>query len=286
MSLTLAILAAILFGLAGWWMKMSQMNNGSITKLMIGMYLIGTLCFAIHTTVEGSFATLTDYRALLLGVIIGLGSGLGNYLFMKALERGPASLISPLTNTNIIIVVLLGLFIYDESLSIVQLFAIICLIIATILISVKKRNGHQKTTQSSWLIITLVAILLFACRNGGLKVAEAYNLASAPILFVAYLLSLVLFMLPIFKKNEASTTSTSVGWKFGMLTGVFSYAGLQLFAISLTYGQASIIAPIFATNGLIVTIGSILIYKERLTFLQSIAFILLFIGLIGIKITL
>lgn len=284
MAVTLSILAAVLFGLAGWWMKMSQMNNGSIKTLMIAMYVIGTSCFFIHALIEGSFATLLSFNAILLGIIIGLGSGLGNYLFMLALERGPASLISPLSNTNIIIVVLLGVVVYNEDLSFVQLISILFLFLATILISQKKNKGVH--TSFSWLWITFAAVILFACRNGGIKVAEELQMASAPILCLAYLISLLLFLIPSFSKGDSPDASTAVAWKFGLLTGVFSYGGLQLFAIAMTFGQASIVAPIFATNGLIVTIGSIIFYKERLNRIQTIAFVCLFIGLIGIKLSL
>lgn len=284
MAITLSLLAAVLFGLAGWWMKMSQMNNGSIKSLMIAMYAIGTSCFFIHAIVEGSFAVLLSFNAIILGIIIGLGSGLGNYLFMLALERGPASLISPLSNTNIIIVVLLGVVIYNESLSMIQLVSILFLFLATILISQKKNKDCHSSL--SWLWITFAAIILFACRNGGIKVVEELNMDSAPILCLAYFISLLLFLMPAFNRGDLPHASTKVGWKFGILTGVFSYGGLQLFAIAMTYGQASIVAPIFATNGLIVTIGSILFYKERLNTIQTIAFVCLFIGLIGIRLSL
>jgi len=284
MSLTLSIIAAVLFGLAGWWMKISQLRHGAIKTLMLGMYFVGTLCFAIHSLIEGSFYTLLDFRSLLLGLVIGLGSGLGNYLFMKALERGPASLISPLSNINIILVVLLGVIVYDEGLSSIQIMSITLLILATVLISVKK-NQVKSPSSSNWIGIVLVAVIFFTCRNGGLKVAEELQLASAPILFVAYFMSLLLFLLPQFNKHELPTASASTGWRFGFLTGLFSYAGLQLFAISMSYGQASIVAPVFATNGLVVTLGAIIFLKERLSFLQLIAFICLIAGLIGIKIT-
>ena len=49
-------------------------------------------------------------------------------------------------------------------------------------------------------------------------------------------------------------------------------------------GPGSIIAPIFSTYGLVVVVGSLLVYKESFTLLQTIALFLLFAGLILVKI--
>jgi uncharacterized membrane protein len=66
--------------------------------------------------------------------------------------------------------------------------------------------------------------------------------------------------------------------------GFFSFAGMQLYAIALDLGPASIIAPIFSTNSLVVALLSILVFRERLSLMQSVSLILLFAGLVLIRI--
>src|SRR5690606_41286269 len=44
-------------------------------------------------------------------------SAAGNLLFMKALDQGPASLTSPLVNTNILVIILFSVIVYGERLS-------------------------------------------------------------------------------------------------------------------------------------------------------------------------
>lgn len=95
MWLATAVGAAVLFGLAGWWMKVSQMRRGHVSVMLFGLYVSEQLVLASMQRLEGTIHQLSDYRVWIAGIIIGAGSALGNALFMKALDYGPASLTSP-----------------------------------------------------------------------------------------------------------------------------------------------------------------------------------------------
>ncbi|BBH21623.1 hypothetical protein Back11_29680 [Paenibacillus baekrokdamisoli] len=299
-----AVSSAVLFGLAGWWMKVSQMQSGSPSWLLLGLYLSGTLGFGIHALIEHTLIpSLLDARVWAAGIIIGAGSALGNVLFMKALEYGPASLTSPLTNMNIVLVIAMGAFVYKEHLTGVHFCGVLLLLLAVIFVSMRGNKEKQSIKHNKWYLYVAISILMFAVRNGGLKVTEDMGLAGAPILFVAYLLSVLWFaraalqerslLIHTAKINDPSTVirssmqlasaSRHTGMYWGLLAGLFSYGGLQLYAISLETGQASIVGPIFAANSLIVAAGSIVLYRERLTPLQWTAFMLMITGLVLIR---
>lgn len=284
MWLLISVTSALVFGTAGWWMKVSQMKGGSHHILLLSLYIVGTLGFGVHTIVEGSLAQLQHIEIWISGLLIGIGSSLGNLYFMKALDLGPASLTSPLTNMNIVLVVLMGTFIYHEKLGVMQLISILLLLFATVLISQKKEAKSIRSTW--WYGLVALAIVMFAIRNGGLKVTEELGYSSAAVLFVAYFISILFFVKPVFTNKNSSRNASLIGWKYGAVTGLLSYGGLQLYAIALQYGPSNLVAPIFATNGLIVTILSIVIYKERLSRTQWIAFTALLAGLICIRISL
>ncbi|WP_258202372.1 DMT family transporter [Paenibacillus endoradicis] len=284
MWLFLSILSAIVFGTAGWWMKVSQMKRGSVNTLLLALYIVGALGFGVNSLIEGSYMQLLDLPIWIAGLIIGLGSALGNLYFMRALDTGPASLTSPLTNMNIVLVVLLGTLVYGELLGTLQIFSIILLIFATILISQKQET--KSITSSWWYGFIVLAIIMFTIRNGGLKVTEELGYESAPVLFVAYFMAIFFYLKPVLNDRSTSSVSKKIGWRYGAATGLLSYGGLQLYAVALQYGQANLVAPIFATNGLIVTILSIIIYKERLSRIQWVAFASLLLGLICIRISL
>ncbi|WP_169083819.1 DMT family transporter [Paenibacillus sp. PL91] len=281
MWLITAISSAILFGLAGWWMKVSQMRGGSTRTLLLGLYASGTVGFGVHSAVEGTFAFLADPKVWIAGIIIGAGSAWGNALFMKALFYGPASLTSPLTNMNIILVIALGTWWYKEPLSASEAIGITLLLLAVLFIA-HKRKEPLTITEKRWFILVGTAIVMFALRNGGLKVTDELGLPSAPILLIAYFLSLCWFLIPA--KANAARSAERTGLYYGIIAGLFSYGGLQLYAMALATGQANLAAPIFATNSLVVAAGAILFYKEKLTIVQWTAFACTILGLIIIRV--
>jgi drug/metabolite transporter (DMT)-like permease len=70
---------------------------------------------------------------------------------------------------------------------------------------------------------------------------------------------------------------------FGCAAGVFSYGGLQLFTYALERGPASIISPIFAMNGLIFALLTIVTLKEKISQYQALALIGCVVGLVLIR---
>lgn len=291
MWLWIAISSALLFGLTGLWMKVSQMKQGSVHTLLLGLYMTGTLGFAIHAITQGVlFAALLEWRYWMAGAIVGAGSAWGNALFMKALDYGPASLTSPLTNINIVLVVMMGTWVYGESLNWMETTGIALLLLAVALISIRRKESLS-APHKRWYIYVAVAIILFALRNGGLKVTEELHMASASVLFIAYLLSIIWFFPPAWRewsiwRRQPSSSSLSklrTGLVWGLLSGIFSYGGLQLYAIALETGPANLAAPIFATNSLVVAVGAIVLYRERLSPLQLTALLCMMVGLVIIR---
>ncbi|QGG58857.1 EamA family transporter [Paenibacillus sp. B01] len=297
-----AIGSALVFGLAGWWMKVSQMKEGGRTALLLGLYATGTAGFAAQCLMDGGWSALGDGRLWLAGGIVGAGSAWGNAVFMKALEHGPASITSPLTNLNIVLVVALSVGLYGETLGLAEAAGIALLLASAVLIAIRPAEKLRLSSRL-WYIYTGAAVLLFTFRNGGLKVTGEAGLPSSAVLFSGYLLSLAWFAAAAWrerprrpaaetvgasplsapKKPSAAASPFGIGLRFGLLAGLFSYGGLQLYAWALETGPANLAAPIFATNSLVVAAGSILLYRERLTRLQWLAFACLMAGLIVIR---
>lgn len=287
-----AVASAILFGLTGFFMKASQMRQGSATYLLLGLYITGTIGFFAGSLREGSLQ-LGDWRLWAAGIVIGIGSGWGNVVFMKALDHGPASLTAPLMNLNIVLVILMSLWIYGESISAIEIGGVALLFASAVLVSIRLKEPLT-IKERIWFGLVALGGLLFFFRNGGLKVTAELGLAGTPILFISYLLSAAWFAFAAARERQnpakqahiaakANDTSRRTGLLWGLIAGCFSYGGLQLYAAALETGPGSIAAPIFSTYGLVVVVGSVLVYKEKLTKLQSLALALLFAGLILVK---
>ncbi|MFS0727215.1 EamA family transporter [Paenibacillus sp. 1P07SE] len=276
-----AVGSALIFGLAGLAMKISQMRGGSNTALLLALYSSGTLGFAIHSALTGALTDLfADWRIWAAGAVIGAGSAWGNAVFMKALAYGPASLTSPLVNMNIVLVILMGTWLYHEPFTGRELLGVCLLLLAVILIAVRRKEPLT-IKEKTWGVYVAAGILLFSLRNGGLKVTDELELNGTLILLAAYLMSTLWFLPP--QRRLVGAAARRTGWRWGLLAGIFSYGGLQLYAQALASGPASLAAPIFATNALVIALGSILLYKERLTRLQSAAFLCMMAGLIVIR---
>lgn len=282
--LWIAIGSAVLFGLAGWWMKVSQMKGGAVRYLLLGLYAAGAAGFGMHAWAEGTFSAslFGDIRFWAAAFLIGAGSAWGNALFMEALKYGPASLTSPLSNMNIVLVVAMATWYYGEPLHTAQGIGISLLLLATVFIAYRHKEPWT-IKEKKWFGLVAVSIVLFAFRNGGLKVTDELGLPNSSVLFIAYVLSLLWFLVPIAESGSRSTAEKMTGLRLGLLAGLFSYGGLQLYAIAIATGQANLAAPIFATNGLVIAVGSIWIYKERLSKVQWAAFLCLIGGIIAIR---
>jgi len=280
----IAALSSLTFGLAGFFMKVSAARRGSVAHLLLGLYLTGTLGFFLWMWSEETFRT--DVPTLVGGLLLGLGSALGNVLFMKALDHGPASLTTPFVNTNILLIILFSVIVYGERLSWFESAGVTLLVLAILLIPID-RNEKLAIRNPRWYALVLTATLLFSFRNGGLKVTQEMHIPGTPVLFYGYVLGLIWFVVEVIRQSRSENTESRkaarTGLFWGLLSGIFSFLGMQLYSVALIDGPASIVAPMFATNSLIVAILSILIFRERLSLLQTCSLVFLFVGLILIR---
>lgn len=280
-----AILSALLFGLSGFYMKYGQAKKGSVAYLLLGLYLSGTLGFLLLALVNKLFTF--HWGILLAGIIVGLGSTLGNVLFMKALECGPASLTSPLANANIVLVVIMSIIVYGETLSMLEIFAIILLIVSVSLLPIDPQESLSITNRA-WYLFVGVSVILFFFRNGGLKITEELAYHNTVVLFYAYLLGIFWSVGQVYveqkQQNAPDKRAIRTGLYSGLVAGVFSFGGMQLYSYALADGPASIVSPIFSLNSLVVAILSIVIFKERLSRFQQMALLGTFLGIVLLRI--
>jgi drug/metabolite transporter (DMT)-like permease len=281
MWFVLALLSSLTFGLAGFMMKICQARRGSTPHLLLGLYFSGSLGFLWWCLHTGTFHFSAE--TLVAGTVIGFGSAVGNALFMKALDAGPASLTSPFINGNILLTVFMSVLFYGERLSAAEGWGVALVILAIFLLPV---DPHEtlRIRDRRWYGLVLLAMVLFFLRNGGLKITGEWGLPSAAILLVSYLFGLVWFAAEArIRRKPADKEAVRKGWGWGLAAGLFSFAGMQIYAIALEKGPASIVAPIFGANSLIVAVLSILVYRERLSPVQAGSLLLLFTGLILIR---
>ncbi len=110
------------------------------------------------------------------------------------------------------------------------------------------------------------------------------DMAGETVLFYGYLFSWLWMSIEILRRSPSKQEirkriGIRTGLLWGGIAGIFSFIGMQLYTLALIEGLASIVAPLFATNSLVVALLSIRCFGERLSFLQKISLLLLFVGL-------
>ncbi|MDF9478965.1 DMT family transporter [Bacillus cereus] len=275
----LALISSLAFGLGSFMMKVSSFKRGSTAHLLWGLYLSGMICFFVWVLVTDSW--VLNLQVILAGLIIGFGTAMGNLLFMIALDHGPASLTSPVVNSNVIFTIGLSMLLYGEKLAFFEWIGVSLLVLAVLILPIDP-DEKLRIRSLKWYMLVLAATFLFFLRNGGLKVTEELHLPSAMVLLISYFFAFLWFSIEIFRNKNSNLTiavkRTGIYWGLG--SGIFSFVGMQIYAIAVAKGPASIVAPIFSTNSLVVALLSIWIYRERISKLQTISLIILFLGLI------
>ncbi|NEW08596.1 EamA family transporter [Paenibacillus sp. SYP-B3998] len=276
---TLALLSSLTFGLGGFMMKVSSTKRGSTAHLLWGLYLSGTIGFLVWVLSTDSW--VINVEVVLAGFVIGFGTAMGNLLFMHALEHGPASLTSPVVNSNVVFTIGLSVTLYGEQLSYFEWLGVSMLVLAVLMLPIDP-NEKLRIRNLRWYMLVLTATFLFFLRNGGLKVTEELHLPNAMILLISYFFALLWFSIEIFRRKNKNLTRTvkRTGVYWGLGSGIFSFFGMQIYVIAVSNGPASIVAPIFSTNSLVVALLSIWIFRERISLLQTISLFVLFLGLI------
>ena len=104
------------------------------------VYFLSSLSsFTIALAVFLASKTSIDFNnnLSLIALLAGLFGGLGYIFFIKALEKGEASIVIPLTALYPAVTVILAFLILGEKISIYQVIGVILALIAIILISIE-----------------------------------------------------------------------------------------------------------------------------------------------------
>lgn len=280
MWLPAAFLSAFVFGIGGFLFKVSSHKNYHSAIMFLGLYLAGSLVFLTTFLLEGKQIHL-DAHTLLFSILIGLGSYYGNSFLVRAYDTGPACLTSPLMSTNILLVVLLSLFVYDEHITRQQCFGIGCMVAAVSLLGTKFDNALIKSKM--WAVFIFLAVLFIFMREGGLKIAHEFGMNNQGVLLFGYLFSGILALMSILFKNIDPQTihpSYKSAFLLGTTIGVFSAAGMSLLAYAIDRGPASIVVPVFSMRNFVAVVLLVIFFDERLPKIQWAAVLLLITGVL------
>jgi len=135
--LTYALITLVFWGLWGFILKISYKYLNWVEAYFFSVLASFTLALIIFTIFKIRDPNWRINSYIYIPLIAGLCGSLGGLFFNKALEKGEASLVIPLTALYPTITIILASIFLNERIGIHQIIGIFLAIIAIILISIE-----------------------------------------------------------------------------------------------------------------------------------------------------
>ena len=132
--LLLCVACLLLWGVWGFLSKMLADAIGAVeAQILFTLGMLPPALFAIRTLHRR--ALVASSRGVAYALLNGLLTGVGSLCFFKALERGPASLISPLIAVYPLVTVGLAIALLRERITALQALGALCAVGGLVLLS-------------------------------------------------------------------------------------------------------------------------------------------------------
>ncbi|MBN2881133.1 DMT family transporter [Candidatus Woesearchaeota archaeon] len=272
------IVAMLGYGLSDFFIAMAVKKTNPIKSFFIEMIFIVALVFPFCFWFFEAQHINLKYILIVLGEsAIGVVAFLG---FLKALEIGKVSIITPLSSTYTIITISIMIIVFGEVLRINQIIGIGACIIGTIFASVHYKDIMRLKfkTATRGINYLLLAIfgwgIYFVILDYLIELSNWFTaMFTIQITSILYLLALMI----ITKKTFTYTLKELKPIFISAVSSAFAVFGLTL---GLKNALTSIVSPIVAAAPVITLILARIILKEKLELIQKIALLTVIIGIV------
>ena len=283
--MNILMLATITVGIS-----MQQIMQKAYNKKCRGAYTftaISVLCAALFFIIPlliGGFHF--DSGVILYSILFAVSYASAMVVLFLAIATGPLSLSSLFSSYSLLIPTFYGIIFLDEKADF--LFAIGMLALLVSLVMTNKEGKGEKKITPLWLLYVLLAFVgNGACTviqkmqqqkfDGGYK-NEFMSVALLLVFGVVLILSLV-------SERKGICENLKRGWIYGAACGLFNGVVNLLVMLLSARMSISIMFPVISAGGIVLTFAvSRFVYKERLSKLQNIGFLLGVIAVIILNI--
>lgn len=206
---------------------------------------------------------------LLFGLVYGGGLCLSMYAGYKALCLGPMALTSMLVSFSVMIPLLWGVTVGQETLNAVKCAALLLLLCAIVLTNADKLRNGQKKQENHLLWLIFVGLTLLC--NGVCSILQKQHQTLYPesysreFMFFAMLLCTVIFTFSALKKFSFQRIRETAGKRYGVLSGVTNGVANFLTLLLAGFENASVLFPVISAGTIL---GALLcgrfVFKEKL----------------------
>lgn len=260
-----ALLALVLLGVQRFLYKVSAEKRCNTAWTSCAFMATVTLLSAAFLLIRKP--ALSDILLLLILGAVNSGAFLAATMaHMEALKHLSATVVYPIIRLNVVLVVLLSLYLFNERLSPYQIVGIL-VAVAVILLLTRQTDGDLPASGNIKWGFALVSFSFIAGTLASItsKLA-AMHVNSLAFMAISYFIStLASFGL----RNRFATGAGSGGIKtaltIGTVMGLINFAGYYLMLNALSLGPLSIVISLVGMHFVIAVILSTVIYKEKMT---------------------
>ncbi len=270
-----SIVSVVLFGVAMALYKLPSAKTQSKAATAFWMLASSTVLSAI---VFYQYLAIPNASTIWFALAWGIGFALISILQMYALGHVDTNSLFPITTTiSLVGSVLLGLFLFSDSLSLVQIAGIVVGIVTVYLFLYKGGNLQY----SKGVVVIGSSIIVLSVFNKIVQkfAADSVNIQNYQVWQYLFgtLCALVIFF--IYNRREWRGQLFSGAIKTGLLISIPSFLGGWALLVALTKGPFSLITALHSMYIFVTALTAHLLFKESFT-IRKVLLICLAIGAI------
>jgi len=286
MSTALISILGGLGGMFGWGVSDFFANDASDkvghTRALFWSQIIGLSAMGLLALILPSSFSFNPFICMLI-LLSGIGYAMGYLFFYKAFEIGNVSIVSAAINFYVIFTIGIAYFLFGQTLTPIQIPALILLLIGVTLISINFNDLKKgETSLTKGVKETLTAAVMFGVFYWPINeyVVERVDWLAASFVTKLVAILTVLLIAQTQKKKLSITKQTNK-----LKLTIVAVGLLEAFAvISMSYGvslgDVIIVAPI-ASALTVITVGMAMIFlKEKISKTQGIGIAAVIVGII------
>ncbi len=282
LGILLAVTAMLSWGIADFLAKKAIDKVGYKTSLVLNqtVALVPAVIFAIL------FFKLPPLSIGLVGVTVVAGiSGIFGYIFLyRGFQKGNVSVVSPITASWSVITILLAFFLFQETLTPLQIIGVVAVFIGVFFASTNfaELKTSLKKGRSAGVGDALISMIAWGISYALLRPIVAAVGPIMTLLFLKVLATATLFSWTGVTKTKISIPTKMI-FLFIAAAGLLDFLAYTAFNLSLGTQLVSIVSPIAATAPAVTIVLAYFFLKERLVNNQKLGIIAILAGLILIS---
>ncbi len=274
-----SILATVLFGVMMAFYKLPSARNHSKSTTAFWSFFTSAILASLFFF---SYIPLTSKEIVIIALLWGGGYAITTLLQMYALTHIDTNALFPVTASGgLIAVVGVGMFFFNEYMTLLQMIGIAFAVITIFLFMYK----GKKLQYTPLIILVGTGIIFISTFTKTLHkiTADGFDIHSFMIYQYAFAALFALLLSIIFHRKEFKNHIFSESMRVGSLIGVFSFFGGYAWLIALTKGPFPLVASVHSFYILITAITGYFLFKERITKRKIFLIILAIISILFIR---